>query len=182
MSFAAPQDDAEPFGVHTDMTRALRATEATDDVDAVTDAVLTASRLLVAVSARSIAAVDNSITIPQFRLMVVLDAEGPQKLTSIALALGVNPSTATRMVDRLVTAGFIERETNPASRRELVVRLSRKGRTVVSSVTKRRRAQITEIVGQMSPTSRSGLVRALSAFAAAGGEPQVGSRSDGIWL
>jgi DNA-binding MarR family transcriptional regulator len=164
------------------MVRPLPTTDDTDDVDAVTDAVLTASRLLVAVSARSIAAVDDTITIPQFRLLVVLDVEGPQKLTSIALALGVNPSTATRMVDRLVAAGLIDREPNPVSRRELVVRLSRKGRTVVGNVTKRRRAQIAEIVGQMSPTSRRGLVRALSAFAAAGGEPPVTHRSDALWL
>lgn len=152
------------------MARALPAPEAPDDVDAVTDAVLAASRLLVTVSARSIAAVDDSITIPQFRLLVVLDTEGPQKLTSVAQALGVNPSTATRMVDRLVTAGLIDRQPNPASRRELVVGLTRRGRTVVGNVTKRRRAQIEQIVGQMSPTSRRGLVRALSAFAAAGGE------------
>src|SRR5207248_11152413 len=89
------------------------------DVDAMTDAVLTASRLLVAVSARSIAAVDESITIPQFRLLVVLDTRGPLKLTALAEQLGVNPSTATRMVDRLVTAGLVTREANPASRREL---------------------------------------------------------------
>ncbi|CAM3825188.1 MarR family winged helix-turn-helix transcriptional regulator [Kibdelosporangium persicum] len=152
------------------MARVLPTSQAPDDVDAVTDAVLAASRLLVTVSARSIAAVDDTITIPQFRLLVVLGSEGPQKLTSVAQALGVNPSTATRMVDRLVTAGLIDRQPNPASRRELVVALTRRGRTVVSNVTKRRRAQIEQIVGQMSPTSRRGLVRALSAFAAAGGE------------
>jgi DNA-binding MarR family transcriptional regulator len=162
------------------MARALPASETLDDVDAVTDAVLTASRLLVAVSARSIAAVDDTITIPQFRLLVVLDTEGPQKLTSVAHALGVNPSTATRMVDRLVTTGLIDRQPNPASRRELVVDLTRKGRTVVSIVTKRRRAQIEQIVGQMSPTARRGLVRALSAFAAAGGEAV--DETDVVWV
>jgi len=156
--------------------------DAIDDVDAVTDAVLTASRLLVAVSARSIASVDDTITIPQFRLLVLLANEGPLKLTAIAEHLGVNPSTATRMVDRLVSAGLIERETNPASRREVVVRLSRKGRTLVGSVTKRRRGEIAEIVGRMSATSRRGLVRAMSAFAAAGGEPRASDRAESIWL
>lgn len=164
------------------MARPLPASEALDDVDAVTDAVLTASRVLVAVSARSIAAVDDTITIPQFRLLVVLDSQGPQKLTSVAEALGVNPSTATRMVDRLVNAGLVDREPSPHSRRELVVGLSRNGRTIVRNVTKRRRAQISEIVGQMSPTSRRGLVRALSAFAAAGGESADLNPSDAVWL
>jgi len=70
------------------MSHAARVT-ASDDV--VTDAVLTASRLLIAVSARSIATVDETITIAQFRLLVVLRMRGPVKLTSLAEHLSVNP-------------------------------------------------------------------------------------------
>lgn len=157
-------------------------TDPIDDVDAVSDALLTASRLLVAVSARSIAAVDDSITIPQFRLLVLLAGAQQLKLMALAESLGVNPSTATRMVDRLMAHDLIERETNPASRREIVIRLSRKGRSVVDRVTTRRRAEIAQIVGTMSPASRRGLVRAMNAFAAAGGEPPVTDRADQIWL
>lgn len=155
---------------------------APDDVDAMTDAVLTASRLLVAVSARSIAAVDESITIPQFRLLVVLDGRGPLNVTTLAEHLAVNPSTVTRMVDRLVAAGLVTREANPASRRELVVSLSEAGSAVVRAVTQRRRAEITRIVGRMSPTARRGLVRALNAFAEAGGEPAITEQPDSLWL
>lgn len=39
---------------------------AEESVDVITDALLTASRLLVAISAHSIAQVDENITIPQF--------------------------------------------------------------------------------------------------------------------
>lgn len=147
-----------------------------------TDAVLTASRLLVAVSARSIAAVDESITIPQFRLLVVLDTRGPMKVTSLAEQLAVNPSTVTRMVDRLVAAGLVGREANPASRRELVVTLTDTGSAVVREVTRRRRAEITRIVGRMPVTTRRGLIRALNAFTEAGGEPPIGEHPDTLWL
>ncbi|HVV14590.1 MarR family transcriptional regulator [Amycolatopsis sp.] len=154
---------------------------AASDVDAVTDAVLTASRLLVAVSAKSIAAVDESITIPQFRLLVVLSSRGPVKLTAVADALAVNPSTATRMVDRLVAAGLVSREANPASRRELVVSLTGSGAAVVREVTQRRRREITRIVSRMPEGTRTGLVRALTAFSEAGGEPSV-EHGDPLWL
>lgn len=154
---------------------------APDDVDAVTDSVLTASRLLVAVSARSIAAVDETITLPQFRLLVVLDSRGPLKLTGLAEHLGVNPSTATRMVDRLVTTGLISREANPASRRELMVSLTDAGSAVVRCVTEHRRAEITDIVSRMPESTRHGLVRALSAFTDAGGEPAA-PRDNTLWL
>ncbi|GAA4967825.1 hypothetical protein GCM10023238_39660 [Streptomyces heliomycini] len=47
-----------------------------DDVEAVTRAVLTASRLLVAVSARSLTAVEDRVTLPQFGWLVVLSTRG----------------------------------------------------------------------------------------------------------
>lgn len=155
---------------------------ASDDVDAVTDAVLTASRLLVAVSARSIAAVDETITIPQFRLLIVLRTRGPVKLTSLAEHLSVNPSTATRMVDRLATAGLISRETNPASRRELMVALTSVGARVVDDVTSHRRSEIARIVSRMAPATRRGLVDVLTAFAAAGNEPAIAEQTDLPWV
>ena len=55
-----------------------------DDVDAVTCAVLTASRLLVAVSARSLAEVGERVTLPQFRMLVVLATRGATKLVGLA--------------------------------------------------------------------------------------------------
>jgi DNA-binding MarR family transcriptional regulator len=154
----------------------------TDDVDALTDAVLTASRLLVAVSARSMAAVDESITMPQFRMLVVLDMHGPLKLTRLAEYLAVTPSTVTRMADRLVTAGLINRETNPASRRELVVVLTESGSATVREVTRRRRVEISRIVTRMPASSQRGLVRALAAFAEAGGERPVNEQAAPLWL
>lgn len=151
------------------------ARPADEDIDALTDAVLTASRLLVAVSARSIAAVDESISLAQFRLLVVLSSRGRQKVTELADALGVNPSSATRAVDRLIDAGLVDRQTNPHSRREMLVSLTPAGQRVVRDVTRRRREEITAIVTRMPRTHQRGLVRALTAFSQAGGEPPPGT-------
>ena len=145
-----------------------------DDVDAVTSAVLTASRLLVAISARSLAAVEERVTLPQFRMLVVLASHGDTKLVVLAERLVVNPSTAMRMVDRLSAAGLIDRRVNPADRREIVLSLTGQGRQIVDDVTARRRAEIAAIVAHVPPEQRSGLVAALDAFNDAGGEPAVG--------
>jgi DNA-binding MarR family transcriptional regulator len=153
-----------------------------DDIDTVTDAVLTASRLLIAVSARSIAAVDDMVTMPQFRLLVVLASRGPLKLTTLADHLGVNPSTATRAVDRLITAHMVTRRTNPASRREIVVDLTPAGHDVVTRVTERRRAEIARIVSRMPVDRRQGLVDALVAFTDAGSEPAATRPSGTGWV
>lgn len=143
---------------------------AVNSVDAITDALLTASRLLVAISAQSIANVDETLTIPQFRTMVILSARGPINLATLAGLLDVAPSTIGRMADRLVAAGLIDRQPHPASRRELVVELTARGLDVVAAVTGHRRRRIAEVVRTMEPRERQGLVRALTAFTTAGGE------------
>ncbi|WP_434445296.1 MarR family winged helix-turn-helix transcriptional regulator [Lentzea sp. E54] len=150
-------------------------------VDALADAVLTASRLLVAVSARSIAASGDTITLPQFRALVVLQSRGSMKLTTLADHLGVNPSTATRTVDRLLALEMVARQPNPASRREVVIELSESGRKLVRDVTRRRRVAIRKIVERMPEAQRQGLVDALNAFTTAGGEPPVNG-SDLGWI
>lgn len=144
-----------------------------DDVDAVTGAVLTASRLLVAVSARSLAEVEERVTLPQFRMLVVLSTRGATKLVTLAEVLDVAPSTAMRMVDRLITAGLADRQVNPENRRETLLRLTADGRRTVADVTARRRTEIAGIVERLVPEQRRILISALSAFNEAGGEPAV---------
>ncbi|WP_037890838.1 MarR family winged helix-turn-helix transcriptional regulator [Streptomyces viridochromogenes] len=152
--------------------------EGMDDVDVVTRAVLTASRLLVAVSARSLAAVEDGVTLPQFRMLVVLSTQGATNLVALAELLQVAPSTAMRMVDRLIAAGLADRQINPDNRRETLLQLTADGRRMVEDVTARRRAEIAAIVERLAPTQRAALVDALTAFNEAGGEPPVPAASD----
>ena len=144
-----------------------------ESVDVIADALLTASRLLVAVSARSIAVVDETMTIPQFRTLVILSNRGRVNLATLAGWLDVGPSTTGRMVDRLVSAGLIDRRPHPHSRRELVAELTAHGSEVVQRVTAHRRREIARIVDKMPAQERRGLVRALTAFTAAGDEPHA---------
>lgn len=152
-----------------------------DGVDEVTSAVVTASRLLVAISARSLAAVEDAVTPPQFRLLVVLSSQGPAKLVTLAGLLEVNPSTALRMVGRLSAAGLVDRRASPDSGREVRIRLTPAGRALVEDVTARRRAAIAEVVARMPPARRRAMVEGLRAFTEAGGEPPAASLSRLGW-
>jgi DNA-binding MarR family transcriptional regulator len=151
-----------------------------DSVDAITDALLAASRLLLAISARSIAGVDETLTIAQFRTLVILSARGPVKLAILAGLLDVQPSTTGRMVERLVGAGLIDRQQNPDSRREVVVDLTARGRDVVADVTAGRRRALAGVVENMPERDRQGLIRALTAFTRAGGEPATQPNGHGF--
>ncbi|MFJ8252515.1 MarR family winged helix-turn-helix transcriptional regulator [Streptomyces sp. NPDC094466] len=161
------------------MARKAAPAERMDDVDAVTGAVLTASRLLVAVSARSLAEVEDRVTLPQFRMLVVLSSRGATKLVTLAELLGVAPSTAMRMVDRLIAAGLADRQTNPDNRRETLLRLTEEGRRTVGNVTARRRQEIASIVERLTSHQRTALIEALTDFNRAGGEPPAPQPDEG---
>ncbi len=138
--------------------------------DGLADAVLTASRVLVAVAARSLAEHESAVSLPQYRALVVLASRGPQRPVDLAHALGVDPSTATRMCDRLARKRLINRRRDMTDRRVVVMDLSASGRRLVESVTERRRREIDRIIDAVDPTERTNLVRAFAIFGAAAGE------------
>ena len=150
-----------------------------DDVtDELVTSLLTASRVLVAVAARSLAEHNETVTITQFRTLVVLESQPGLSLQRLAEQLAVNASTAMRMVNRLVSAGLVVRRDNPDDRREIQLSLTDAGREVVDTVTGRRRAEIDRIVRAMPAARRTELVKALHAFADAAGEPEPTSTLD----
>ncbi len=138
-------------------------------VDA-TEMVLVASRALVGVVARSLSAVESEITLRQYRALVVLAASGAQNVSALAEALEIHPSTGTRLCDRLIAKGLIERMTSTESRREVTVTLSTAGQALVRSVTARRRKEIRRIVDRLDPGAEARLIDALAEFADAAGE------------
>jgi DNA-binding MarR family transcriptional regulator len=116
--------------------------------------------------------VESAVTVTQFRTLVVLESHGEVNLSGLAERLGVNASTALRMIDRLLVAGLVTRRDNPDSRREVLLGLSPEGRRVVRRVTRRRRAELARVVQAMPPGRRAELLDALRAFAEAAGEPE----------
>jgi DNA-binding MarR family transcriptional regulator len=141
-----------------------------DALDPVIDAVLSASRVLVAVAARSLSDLAEEVTLTQYRTLVVLASRGPQSLAGLADAVGVTPATATRMCDRLVRKDLIRRRTERDDRRQLRVALTTKGRSLVDAVTERRRREIGRIVREIPVDEQVVLVHALGRLASAGGE------------
>ena len=117
--------------------------------EAAVDAVLTASRTLIAVATQSLGAAAEDTTIAQYRALVVLASRGPQRLVDLAAALEVTPSTAGRMCDRLVRKGLIRRHRSRADRRSVQVSITAAGRQVVDQATARRRALLAQILGRL---------------------------------
>lgn len=138
--------------------------------DELIDAVLTASRALVAVAARSLVNVAEDVTLTQYRVLIELGARGPQRLADLATVLGVDPSTATRMCDRLVKKGLVHRRRASTDRRAVRVSLTPAGRDLVGEVTRRRRLELARILRRLPKAHQRAVLAALRAFADAAGE------------
>jgi DNA-binding MarR family transcriptional regulator len=134
------------------------------------DAFVSASRALVAVAARSLADLGEEVTLPQYRALVVLRTQGPQRAADLAAGLGVTPSTGSRMIERLVRKALVRRVRSEEDRRAVEVQLTAAGVDLVAEVTDRRRAEIERILGQMPTRGRTALTAALRTFAEAAGE------------
>jgi DNA-binding MarR family transcriptional regulator len=141
------------------------------------DAVMLAARVLVAITAQSVAALPDQVTLPQLRVLVMVASGGPLNLNAVARGLDVHPSNATRACDRLVAAGLLHRREDVADRRNLVLELTNNGRQLVQVVTHHRRAAIKDILGRMPGPRRRELVSALQAFGQAASEIP----SSGAW-
>jgi DNA-binding MarR family transcriptional regulator len=123
------------------------------DLDDAASAAIAASRALVGVAVRSLAAIDAEITLTQYRALVLLRTRGALNVGTLAQA-----------------KELITRMPSPQSRREVSIALSPTGRTLVDTVTKRRRRELERILGNVDTRERRQIVDAFELFARAAGE------------
>lgn len=140
---------------------------ATFEVEAVTDALLEASKALVGIAQRTLPS-EPRVTLAQFRALTLLDSDEGMRSADLADALAVSPSTATRLCDRLVRAGLVDRAASEQDRREVRLSLTPSGTTLVRDGLARRRRVLSRLVAKISEEDRAAFVRGLKAFEGAG--------------
>ena len=134
---------------------------------------LVASRALLGVIARSLAGIGDAVTLPQFRVLVLLSSRGPARMGDLAQWLGVHQSSFSRTAERMEGAGLIIREQSPESRREVRVSATSEGLRIVEEVTGARRREIACILAQLEPHDREKVAVGLELFSRAAGEPSA---------
>ncbi|GGU47911.1 MarR family winged helix-turn-helix transcriptional regulator [Streptomyces lavendofoliae] len=100
----------------------------------------------------------------QLRVLYVLDRDEPINLRTLGDVLGSAPSSVSRMCDRLDALGYIERSPGSASRREVELRLSARGRSHLDDLRARREAALLDVVDAMAPAVRAALTAGLGGF------------------
>ena len=129
--------------------------------DGLTDAALDALWQFVGIADASLVAAGVPVTLTQFRALTTIARHGPVPATALARLVGVAPSSATRMCDRLVRDRLVARRASPNDRRVVKLALTRRGEAVVRDVTKWRRAALEERFADIDPARRAELASAL---------------------
>jgi DNA-binding MarR family transcriptional regulator len=123
-----------------------------------------------AITSRVLDELDTSISQAGLRALLVLDDHGGCALTELAHRVPLSQSAASRMVERLVSSGLVERNPSAEDRRQIQVAMTSQGRALVDVLTERRRGVIAAIAAGMTAADLSALRRGLAAFEVASGD------------
>lgn len=121
-----------------------------------------ATRDLVGVALRSVDQLE--VSLPQFRLLLVLHERGTSTSSECAQALGVVGSTVTRLADRLDASGHLTRGSDPTNRSVVTLELTSHGRKLVRQVSTRRRRELSRVLDRLDPAERAACASVLRSF------------------
>ena len=122
-----------------------------DDADEV---LLDTVRLAMGISVRAADAVGADVSPVQLRALKAVSADPGGNLGRLAETLGVALSTASRLVERLVSAGMVDRRTSEVNRREVTLRLTELGASTLSHYDAMRLEGMQRVLDQLSPDER----------------------------
>jgi DNA-binding MarR family transcriptional regulator len=140
--------------------------------DRLADAVLGASRVLLAIAVRSVSAGTADVTVTQHRVLVLLDARGPLSVTAVAEELGVDQSNASRHCTRLARLGLVTRTRAAHDGRAVDVEITADGRRQVEEVRAARRREIIRILDRLSDAVVHEVVEGFESFQSAATGPR----------
>lgn len=110
---------------------------------------------------------DDALEVGQVDTLDLLAAEPSWRMTDLADALRVDPSTATRAVQRLVRAGLAERRPSDDDGRVVMVSATGAGRARHEAVAQRRRKALEAMLGEFEEPERRELADLLERFVVA---------------
>ncbi len=94
--------------------------------------------------------VELNLTLAQLRTVYLLAATGPMRMSELATRLGSAPSTASGVVDGLVSLGLIERHEDPADRRQVLVQITAAAGARLEDFHELSRSRLTELLRRIT--------------------------------
>ncbi|MFF5290959.1 MarR family winged helix-turn-helix transcriptional regulator [Paractinoplanes globisporus] len=107
---------------------------------------------------------------PQLNALLAVERAEGVNLGGLAAELNMLLSSASRLCDRLVASGMVERVPGRADRREIALYLTPSSRALLAELRRIRRRSLAVTLEKMSPSGRASLLRGLTEFASASSE------------
>jgi DNA-binding MarR family transcriptional regulator len=115
-------------------------------------------------------------TAAQCRALGLLASRSHWRLADMAGALGVAPSSAGRMCDRLARQGLVHARRASGDRRAVLISVAAAGRKAAEEAELRQRALAAGILARFPASAQRAVAEAFRDFAAAAGEVPAGRR------
>ncbi|MGP3959485.1 MarR family winged helix-turn-helix transcriptional regulator [Nonomuraea sp. 3N208] len=109
---------------------------------------------------------DSNLTMRQFRVIMLLSAEGSASGQELAAGLGVGLGTVTGIVDRLIAQGLVSRREDPHDRRVRRVELTTAGASLVADINDTGAGQLRRIMEHLDTETLRNLDQATRAIRA----------------
>lgn len=109
----------------------------------------------------------HDISVTQCHALETLVEHGSMRLSALADRLFLDKSTTSRVVAALVKKGYVEQTADTQDGRAIALRATRQGRTLCSRITDDLVAQQKQLLQDLDPEVRSGVVRVLRRLAQA---------------
>ncbi|WP_130403988.1 MarR family winged helix-turn-helix transcriptional regulator [Micromonospora violae] len=106
----------------------------------------------------------NRVSGAQLRAVMVVEQSDGINLRRLATRLDMLLSSASRLCDRLVAAGMLEREPGRFDRREISLHLTPEARRLLADLRADRQAQLAAVLAGMSPEGRDALLGGMREF------------------
>ncbi|SFP09814.1 DNA-binding transcriptional regulator, MarR family [Geodermatophilus dictyosporus] len=136
------------------------------------------ARTVVGISTRAAAEL-GGVSLVQLRALTVLAELPDAPLAHLARGVGGGVSTTSRLVDRLVVAGLVDRRPSTASRRSISLRLTPRGADLLDRYDRLRLAELRTGLAGLPEGRRDAVLGALADFAAAAGRTASPTPRDG---
>lgn len=100
----------------------------------------------------------------QLQALLVVQRDEGLNLRALADGVGMILSSASRLCDRLIAAGLLERGVSHVDRREISLTLTQYGHDVLQELRDDRHRRLEVVLARMAPAARSALLRGLREF------------------
>ena len=90
------------------------------------------------------------LRMPHLRILFLLLADGPKRMSELAWGLDVSMSGTTGLIDRLVQQNLVHREVDPTNRRSVICEITEDGKALATSLINERRSKWEYILSNLS--------------------------------